>query len=239
MTDAARPRLLLVDDDQAITAGLGAFLERSGFDVEVAADGQEALDAIAVRVPDVTVCDVVMPRVDGREFVRRVRAEGRWMPVILLTNVGESYERSAALDEGADDYLNKPFDPQELLSRVRAVLRRSVSGERPLSAATTLRSGAVRLDRAARRVYLDGTELVLTPKAVMLLDYLMSHPGELHSRDRLLSALWGFEFASSTRAVDNRVAELRRVLGDDPSDPVYIETAQSLGYRFCAPVVVG
>lgn len=238
MTDA-RPRLLLVDDDQAITAGLGAFLERSGFDVQIAGDGQEALDAVAAQPPDVAVCDVVMPRIDGREFVRRLRADGRWMPVILLTAVGESYERSAALDEGADDYLNKPFDPQELLSRVRAVLRRGVPGERPLTAATTLRAGPVLLERAGRRVYLDGTEVTLTPKAVMLLDYLMSHPGELHSRDRLLSALWGFDFASSTRAVDNRVAELRRVLGDDPANPVYIETAQSMGYRFRAPVEVG
>lgn len=233
-TPDARPRLLLVDDDQAITAGLGAFLGRSGYDVVVAADGQEALDAGAF---DIAVCDVVMPRVDGREFVRRVRAQGRWAPIILLTSVGESYERSAALDEGADDYLNKPFDPQELLSRIRAVLRRSVPGERPLSAATRLRSGGLVLDRSARRAWLDDTELTLTPKAVMLLDYLMSHPGELHSRDRLLSALWGFDFASSTRAVDHRVAELRRVLGDDPSAPVYIETAQSLGYRFRAPVV--
>ena len=236
MTDAARPSLLLVDDDQAITAGLGAFLERSGFDVRIAGNGAEALAAVAKAVPDITVCDVVMPEVDGREFVRRIRAEGRWMPIILLTNVGESYERSAALDEGADDYLNKPFDPQELLSRVRAVLRRSVPGEQPLSTAERLRSGGLVLDRSARRAWLDDTELTLTPKAIMLLDYFMTHPGELHSRDRLLSALWGFDFASSTRAVDHRVAELRRVLGDDPADPVFIETAQSLGYRFRATV---
>ena len=236
MTDAARPSLLLVDDDQAITAGLGAFLERSGFDVRIAGNGAEALAAVAKAVPDITVCDVVMPEVDGREFVRRIRAEGRWMPIILLTNVGESYERSAALDEGADDYLNKPFDPQELLSRVRAVLRRSVPGEQPLSTAERLRSGGLVLDRSARRAWLDDTELTLTPKAIMLLDYFMTHPGELHSRDRLLSALWGFDFASSTRAVDHRVAELRRVLGDDPADPAFIETAQSLGYRFRATV---
>jgi len=236
VTDAARPSLLLVDDDQAITAGLGAFLERSGFDVRIAGNGAEALAAVAKAVPDITVCDVVMPEVDGREFVRRIRAEGRWMPIILLTNVGESYERSAALDEGADDYLNKPFDPQELLSRVRAVLRRSVPGEQPLSTAERLRSGGLVLDRSARRAWLDDTELTLTPKAIMLLDYFMTHPGELHSRDRLLSALWGFDFASSTRAVDHRVAELRRVLGDDPADPVFIETAQSLGYRFRATV---
>ena len=236
MTDTARPRLLLVDDDQAITAGLGAFLERSGFDVRIAGDGAEALVAVAESVPDITVCDIVMPNIDGREFVRRVRAAGRWMPIILLTSVGESYERSAALDEGADDYLNKPFDPQELLSRVRAVLRRSVPGEQPLTTAERLRAERLVLDRTARRVWLDEVELTMTPKAVMLLDYFMTHPGELHSRDRLLGALWGFDFASSTRAVDHRVAELRRVLGDDPAAPTFIETAQSLGYRFRASV---
>jgi DNA-binding response OmpR family regulator len=233
------PALLLVDDDEAITAGLGAFLERSGYRVRIAGDGRQALDALAAERFDLAVCDVIMPHLDGREFVRRVRASGSWMPIILLTQVGESYERSAALDEGADDYLNKPFDPQELLSRVRAVLRRAVPGERPLSASTRLRAGDLELDRSARRVWRAGAELSLTPKAVMLLDYLMAHPGEVHTRDRLLSALWGFDFAASTRAVDHRVAELRRVLDDDAADPRYIETVQSMGYRFRASVVAG
>ncbi len=233
-----RPGILLVDDDETIRAGLGAFLERSGYRVAVAADGQEALDRLSEADIALAVCDVIMPRIDGRAFVRRVRAEGRWLPIILLTQVGESYERSAALDEGADDYLNKPFDPQELLSRVRAVLRRTVPGERPLTASTRLRAGALELDRSARRVWRAGGELALTPKAVMLLDYLMSHPGEVHTRDRLLSALWGFEVATSTRAVDHRVAELRRVLDDDASAPRYIETVQSAGYRFVHPVVI-
>jgi DNA-binding response OmpR family regulator len=234
-----RPALLLVDDDEAITAGLGAFLERSGFRVVVAGDGRAALDALARDAFALAVCDVIMPHVDGREFVRRVRAGGSWLPIILLTQVGESYERSAALDEGADDYLNKPFDPQELLSRARAVLRRSVPGERPLSASARLRAGDLELDRSARRVWRDGAELALTPKAVMLLDYLMAHPGEVHTRDRLLSALWGFDFAASTRAVDHRVAELRRVLDEDAAHPRYIETVQSAGYRFRASVVPG
>ncbi|AZS35925.1 Alkaline phosphatase synthesis transcriptional regulatory protein PhoP [Microbacterium lemovicicum] len=234
-----RPSLLLIDDDEAITAGLGSFLERSGFTVRVAGDGRDGLAALAEERFDVAVCDVIMPHMDGREFVRRLRAEGSWMPVILLTAVGESYERSAALDEGADDYLNKPFDPQELLSRIRAVLRRSVPGERPLSAASRLRAGELELDRSARRVRLAGAELALTPKAVMLLDYLMAHPGEVHTRERLLSTLWGFDFAASTRAVDHRVAELRRLLDDDPAEPRFIETVQTLGYRFCAEVVSG
>jgi len=239
VTDATRPALLLVDDDAAITDGLGAFLERSGYAVRVASDGRQALTAVAEQRPDLVVCDIVMPHVDGREFVRRVRAGGDWVPIILLTQLGEPYERSAALDEGADDYLGKPFDPQELLSRIRAVLRRSVPGQRPLAASDRLQAGELVLDRTARRVHLDGRELVLTPKATTLLDYLMTHPDEVLPRERLLAALWGFEFATSTRAVDHRIAELRRVLGDDSSDPRYIETVQSIGYRFRGPVSVG
>ncbi len=231
--------MLLVDDEEAITAGLAPFLERSGFEVRIASDGQQALDDFALWKPDAVVCDVIMPFIDGREVVRQIRASGNWTPVILLTNVGESFERSAALDEGADDYLNKPFDPQELLSRLRAVLRRSVAGKPPLSAASTLSSGHLRIDRSARRVWLDGDEVELTARASLLLDYLMSHPHELHSRDHLLRALWGYDFAVNTRAVDHRIAEIRRVLDDDAASPQFIETVSGMGYRFCGTVTRG
>jgi DNA-binding response OmpR family regulator len=168
--------------------------------------------------------------------LRRLRAAGRWLPVVLLTQVGESGERAIALDEGADDYLNKPFDPYELLARLRAVLRRARPGRRPLSAAPTLRAGDLRMDRISRRAWLRDTELVLTPKAALLLDYLITHPDELMSRDRLLEVLWGFDFPVGTRAVDNRIAELRRVLGDDPVRPQWIATIPGQGYRFVARV---
>lgn len=236
MPDAARPRILLVDDDDAITGALAPFLERSGFEVEIAADGALGLAAVERRAPDLVVCDVLMPHLDGREFVRRVRGRQLWLPIILLTQVGESWERSAALDEGADDYLNKPFDPHELISRIRAVLRRSAAGGPTLAASARLRALDLVLDRTARRAWLADTELTLTPKAMTLLEYLMLHPDEVHSRERLLSTLWGFDFASSSRAVDHRIAELRRVLGDDPAAARFIETVQSFGYRFAAAV---
>ncbi len=239
MHGTERPRILLVDDDDAITAALGPFLERSGFEVRVAVDGREGLAEVERDVPDLVVCDVIMPHIDGREFVRRVRARQLWLPIILLTQVGESWERSAALDEGADDYLNKPFDPHELISRIRAVLRRSAQGAGSLRSAQRLRALDLTLDRTARRVWRDGTELTLTPKALTLLEYLMLHPQEVHTRERLLSTLWGFDFATSSRAVDHRIAELRRVLGDNAGDARFIETAQSLGYQFLPPVVAG
>lgn len=235
--EPARPRLLLVDDDDAITSALSAFLERSGYSVRVASGGHAGLIAVAHEVPDLVVSDVLMPHGDGREFVRRLRERDLWLPVILLTQVGESWERSAALDEGADDYLNKPFDPQELLARIRAVLRRASQGTASLPAARRLRAGELLLDRSSRRIWLSEREITLTPKALTLLEYLMTHPQEVHTRERLLAALWGFDFATSSRAVDHRIAELRRVLGDDPSAPRFIDTSQGLGYRFAAAVV--
>ena len=126
----AKSKVLLVDDEQAITANLAPFLERSGFAVHVAADGEAALQEVSTFGPDLVVLDVLMPKMDGREALRRLRQEDNWTPVILLTQVGEASERAMALEEGADDYLNKPFDPHELVARIRAVLRRARPGQR-------------------------------------------------------------------------------------------------------------
>jgi DNA-binding response OmpR family regulator len=232
----SRPVVILADDDEAITSNLAPFLERAGFAVRVAADGETALELVETLDPDGCVLDVLMPRADGREVLRRLRGAGRWLPVVLLTQVGESGERAMALDEGADDYLNKPFDPHELVARLRAVLRRARPGRRPLSAAPTLRAGDLRMDRISRRAWLRDTGLTLTPKAMLLLDYLLTHPDELLTRDRLLEVLWGFDFPVGTRAVDNRIAELRRALGDEVARPAWIETVAGQGYRFVAKV---
>jgi len=181
---------------------------------------------------------VLMPVLDGRETLRRLRQEKNWTPIILLTQVGESAERAMALEEGADDYINKPFDPHELIARIRAVLRRARPGQPPLAAATRLASGLLIFDRTSRRAWLESVELTLTPKAAALLEYLMTHPDELISRERLLDAVWGWEYPVGTRTVDTRIAELRRVLGDDPAQPRYIETVSGQGYRYAGAVEV-
>jgi DNA-binding response OmpR family regulator len=232
----AKPKILLVDDEQAITANLSPFLERSGFVVAVAADGEEALRRVPSFGPDLIVLDILMPGLDGREALRRLRQADNWTPVILLTQVGESTERAMALEEGADDYLNKPFDPHELVARIRAVLRRARPGQPPLASARRLACGDLILDRQARRAYMNSEELRLTPKAVALLEYLMTHPDELLTRDRLLDAVWGWDYPAGTRTVDTRIAELRRVLDDDPAQPRYIETVPGQGYRFAGHV---
>ena len=231
-----KPRLLLVDDETAITSKLAPFLERAGFIVKVAGDGEAALRAVASFAPDLIVLDVLMPKPDGREVCRQLRAAGNWTPILMLTQVGEAPERAMSLEEGADDYLNKPFDPNELVARIRAVLRRARPGEPPLAAAQRLACGTFILDRAARKLMIEGREIAVTPRAVALLDYLMTHPGELLSRERLIDSVWGWDYPVGTRVVDMRIAELRKVLRDDAAAPRYIETIQGQGYMFIGQV---
>jgi DNA-binding response OmpR family regulator len=204
----------------------------------VAANGEAALRMVAEFAPALVVMDVLMPRLDGRDVLRRLRREGNWIPIILLTQVGESVERAMALEEGADDYLNKPFDPHELVARIRAVLRRTRPGQPPLVAAEKLVSGQLTLDRRTRRAWMDTKEIGVSPKAVTLLEYLMTHPDELVTRERLLDVVWGWDYPVGMRAVDTRIAELRRLLDDDPLHPTFIETVTGQGYRFVGQVVV-
>lgn len=231
-----RPKILLVDDERDITVNITPILERAGFDVATAADGEQGRQQIERFAPNLIVLDVLMPRLDGRSLLRQLRQENNLTPVILLTQVGESVERAMALEEGADDYLNKPFDPFELVARIKAVLRRTRPGERPLTTARQLRSGHLTFDRLSRRVQHNEQNVSLTPKAVALLEYFMIHPDEILSRDRLLDTVWGWDYPTGMRTVDTRIAELRRVLNDDPADPHYIATITGEGYRFVALV---
>src|ERR1700728_390381 len=193
---AVRPVVILADDDEAITSKLAPFLDRAGFTVHVAPDGEAALDLVQRLDPDGCVLAVLMPGLDGRAVLRQLRRGGRWPPG----------------------------------------LRRARPAPRPLSASPTLRAGDLRMDRISRRAWLRDTELVLTPKAMLLLDYLITHPDELMTRDRLLEGLSGFDFPVGTRAGDNRIAELRRALGDDVARPEWIATVPGQGYRFAARV---
>lgn len=231
-----RPNILLVDDEASVISTLTSFLTLSGFDVETASNGEQALQKLKRISPDLIVLDVLMPKLDGRETLRQLRRRGDWTPVILLTQVSGKAERIMALEEGADDYLNKPFDPQELVVRIRAVLRRIRLETRSLTTAQRLESCDVRIDRSTHRAYIKSKEISLTPKAFAILEYLMTHPNEVISRERLLEAVWGWENIVGIRVVDTRIAELRKVLNEDPSAPKYIETVPGVGYRFIGVV---
>lgn len=229
-------RILLVDDEPDLLAELKPLVERAGFDVILAHNGEQALEKVAQDAPDLIVLDVLMPRLDGREVLRRLRQAGDWTPVILLTRVGAPAERALSLQEGADDYLNKPFDPLELIARIQAVLRRIRRGELPLTSFRYLACGHLLLDRQTRQARLADADLTLTARAFGVLEYLMLHSGEVIPRERLLDEVWGWAYPVGTRAVDIRIAEIRKALNDDPSDPHYIETVIGRGYRFLGKV---
>jgi DNA-binding response OmpR family regulator len=218
-------QILLVDDERAITDYLAPILER-------------ALHKVQEIHPDLIVLDVLMPGMDGREVCRQLRASGDWTAVIMLTCVNTTTDKVLSLEEGADDYLCKPFEPQELVARIRAVLRRKGSGKpkRPLSMARRLRAGDLMLDRKARRAYKYENMIELTPKALALLEYLMLYPDQVFSRDQLMDAVWGWAQPVASRAVDVRIAELRHAIGDNGEQSTYIETVVGIGYRFMALV---
>jgi DNA-binding response OmpR family regulator len=231
-----RRKLLIVDDETDLLAELKPLLERSGFEVVTAIDGEQALQRVEEAAPDLIVLDVLMPHLDGREVLRRLRSSNNWTPVILLTQVGTSMERAMSLQEGADDYLNKPYDPLELIARIQAILRRVQHGSQALTSYRRLISGDLVLDRQARQARLGSRTLSLTARAFGVLEYMMLHAGEAVARERLLDEVWGWAYPVDTRAVDIRIAEIRKAVDDDASEPKYIETVVGYGYRFIASV---
>lgn len=236
MEPVTKPNVLIVDDDESILELLVPYLSRSGYTVTTAVNAEDALSLIDTDEPDIMVLDIQMPTMDGRELLRVLRANECWLPVILLTQFGDADERAMALTEGADDYLNKPHAPHELAARIAAVLRRTRRGQAPLSQSHQLTSGTLRLDRQARSVTVDGQRLPLTRRALALLEFMMLHPEELLTRDRILDAVWGWHFETGTRSVDARIAEIRKALSDNADQPRFIETVAGEGYRFIAEI---
>ncbi|MDZ4763895.1 MAG: response regulator transcription factor [Chloroflexota bacterium] len=227
-----KSRLLIVDDEPDLRRELSALLERTGYEVQTAADGESALALVRRWQPALIVLDVLMPPgINGRETLRRLRKSGDWTPVILLTQIGTSDERAMSLQEGADDYLNKPFDSVELIARIQAILRRI--GRTNHAAARQLISGDLTLDRQTRQAALVGRPLNLTTRAFGVLEFLMLNTGEIVSRDRLLNDVWGWAYAVETRAVDVRIAEIRKALDGSTE---WIETLVGQGYRFLRDV---
>jgi DNA-binding response OmpR family regulator len=234
MPDTTEPTILLVDDDDAIRTGLASALARARFHVLEARDGREALRKVEIAAPDIIVLDIMMPEMDGREVCRRLRQAGNWTPVIMLTQILATGEKISSLEEGADDYLNKPFDSYELIARLRALLRRQAVAGRPAHLANVLTSGPLRLERETQRVWLEGQEIALSNKAFGVLAHLMGRPNVVVSREQLLDQVWGWEDPAGMRTVDVRIAEIRRKLGDD-----HIETVPGEGYRFAGSVKTG
>ena len=221
------PHVLVVEDEDALASLLQYNLDKEGYRVTVAADGEEALVVIDEQLPDLIVLDWMLPKVSGVEVCRRLRArpETRNLPIIMLTARGEESDRIRGLDTGADDYVVKPFSMTELTARIRAVLRRI----RPGLAEDRVRRGDLLIDRVAHRVKRAGQEIHLGPTEFRLLDYLMQHPGRVFSREQLLDAVWGSDVYVEARTVDVHIGRLRKALGvSETDDP--IRTVRSAGY---------
>ncbi|MHB8529909.1 MAG: phosphate regulon transcriptional regulator PhoB [Caulobacteraceae bacterium] len=221
------PYILIVEDEESLATLLEYNLRMEGYDIEVSADGEEALIRIDERTPDLLVLDWMLPSVSGIEICRRLRqrATTRNLPIIMLTARGEEGDRIRGLDTGADDYVVKPFSMTEFVARIRAVLRRI----RPGLAEDEVRQGDIVIDRVAHRVRRAGKEIHLGPTEFRLLDYFLQNPGRVLSREQLLNAVWGSDVYVETRTVDVHIGRLRRALAaDDEGDP--IRTVRSSGY---------
>ena len=225
------PFVLVVEDEDALATLLQYNLEKEGYQVALAADGEEALMLVDERLPDLVVLDWMLPKISGIELCRRLRgrAETRNMPIMMLTARGEESDRIRGLDTGADDYVTKPFSMTELAARIRAVLRRI----RPGLAEDRVTQGDLTMDRVAHRVRRSGREIHLGPTEFRLLDYLMQHPGRVFSREQLLDAVWGSDVYVEARTVDVHIGRLRKALNNDEDvDP--IRTVRSAGYSLDA-----
>ena len=225
----ARPRALVVDDEQPLLLLIGSYLAREGFEVLSAGDGERAVELAREQQPDVIVLDLMLPGIDGLEACRRIRGFSDAY-IVMLTARSEEIDKVVGLSTGADDYLVKPFSPRELVARIRAMLRRPRPGaeghDRPLR-----RFGELTIDPAAREVLVGGAPIALTRLEFDLLDALSGRPRVVLTRAQLLERVWGPGWFGDDHVVDVHIANLRRKLGDSARSPRFVETLRGVGYR--------
>lgn len=231
ITGVDKQRILVVDDEPELRRMLRRYLEAEGFDVAETADGDTALSKIRNASPDLIVLDVGLPGNDGFMVLQEIRRLSE-VPVIMLTARSEEVDRVVGLTVGADDYMTKPFSPRELVARIRAVLRRETRGR--AETGEILEFEGISLDRASRQLEVDGNNLELSALEFDLLAALASAPGRVFSRAQLLERVWGWDYFGPERVVDVHIGNIRKVLGDDASDPRFIGTVRGVGYRFVA-----
>lgn len=219
--------ILVVEDDVNVAELIRLYLAKAGHDVRVARDGLEALDLFREKRPDLVILDVMLPFLDGWEVCREIRRESE-APVIMLTARGESGEKVLGFELGADDYVVKPFDPQELMGRVRAVLRRTRPNP---DQSQVLRFPGLVVDMSQYRVELDGAPVEMTPRELELLHFLAAHPNQVFNREQLLSQVWGYDYLGDSRTVDAHVKRLRKKL-EGPERSWRLGTVWGVGYKF-------
>lgn len=224
-------KILVVEDEPSLREVVSLYLKRAGFSVASAPDGRAALDWLEQETPDLVVLDLMLPKVDGFEIARWMRVRGD-TPIIMLTARREESERIAGLEMGADDYVVKPFSPQELVSRVRAVLRRTQKESSAAGREQALTFDSMHIDPTTRLVTMRGAEKNLTVKEFDLLWLLARHPRQVFTRDQLLEKVWGFSEYIDPGTVTVHIRRLREKIERDPSDPQHILTVWGVGYKF-------
>ena len=228
-TAMAQSRILIIEDERALTKVLAYNLQREGYEVTVAHDGQEGLHKALAHPPDLILLDLMLPRLSGLDVCRRLRKSGVNTPVIMLTARGQEIDKILGLEIGADDYVTKPFSVRELIARVRALLRRSAR-EEPHPDVYSFDDIELNFERhqAQKR----GQPLELSPREFGMLKYFLQHRGETITRDQLLDEVWGYDNFPLTRTVDNHIARLRQKIENNPAEPEHIITVHRVGYKF-------
>ncbi|MHB1135066.1 MAG: response regulator transcription factor [Chloroflexota bacterium] len=224
-------KILVVDDENIVREVVERYLAREGYQVSVAADGEAALRLARSERPDLVVLDLMLPRIDGLEVCRRLRAEGN-LPIIMLTAKGEETDRIVGLTLGADDYMVKPFSPRELVARVQAVLRRAQHSPAAAPGRGAIDFPDLSLDLGRRAVEVRGRPVELTPKEFDLLVFLASNPNQVFSREQLLEQVWDYKFVGDTSTVTVHIRRLREKVEENPVQPRYLKTVWGVGYKF-------
>lgn len=223
-------KILIIEDEPSISFLLRQNLEFEGYEVEEAHDGEAGLQAAETTGPDLVLLDLMLPKMSGMEVCKRLRAKGSEVPIIMLTARGQSIDKIMGLKNGADDYVTKPFDIQELSARIEAVLRRrgkSVQYQDQLS----LRPG-LEIDFAKQIVKRQGEDLTLTQQEGKLLQYLVHHEGQVLDREKIMDDVWGHDYLLSSRTIDTHITHLRQKIEENPSSPKHIVTVHRVGYKF-------
>lgn len=222
-------RILLVEDEKTLAKALKFNLEKEGFRVEVAFDGEEALNAMSGEEPDLVILDLMLPKIDGYEVCRSIRRSSD-VPIIMLTARDEDIDKILGLELGADDYMTKPFNTRELLARIKAILRRTV--QQAAAARSFIKVGDLQIDVIKRKVTVKGREVALTSREYNLLSLLASNPGKVYSREELLEEIWGDDYSGDVRTVDVHIRHLREKIEEFPAEPNIILTVWGAGYKF-------
>jgi DNA-binding response OmpR family regulator len=225
-----KPLILIVEDDPAIATLVSKNFETAGFACERAKDGESGLDLFERTEPKLVVLDITLPGIDGHEFTRRVRRRSH-VPILMLTARGSDSDKVLGFELGADDYVTKPFSPQELVARVRAILRRSAQAPQE----AVLEQGALQIDGGRREVRLEDKVIETTSLEFDLLFFLASRPGRVFSREALMNQVWGHDRIVDARSIDSIISRLRKKLEPEPSKPRYVQTVWGAGYRFAEP----